>query len=236
MFRNKAIFLTCVFLLVFGLASPVNARGGGFPRPESEGQAVKVDDELLSKFSKIQFALKSDKYFPDFKLMQNDMNNSSRSTSFSFSFRGRSFSFVKFNIVAEEPVACTVHLIENRKPFVKEFSLGSVQPARRIIEREADTEHEIVFLMSYGIFTRSYISDISYHVSITSPKADGNEGAEPPSIPFTVAVELLEPDFVKEGKVDAEDPRASLPLEFRDGYREFEEEVEREYGLDGEGE
>ncbi len=234
MFRNKAVFLTCVFLLVFGLASPVNARGGGFPRPESEGQAVQLDDEFLSK---VQLALKSHKTCQDFKSMQSDINNSSRSTSFSFSFRGRSFSFVKFNIVAEEPVVCTVRSVENRKPLVKKFSsLGSVEPARPIIEREADTEHEIVFLMSYGIFTRSYISDISYHVSITSPKADGDEGAEPPSIPFTVAVELLEPDFVKEGKVDPEDPRASLPLEFRDAYREFEEKVEREYGLDGEGE
>ncbi|MGI6252341.1 MAG: hypothetical protein ACOYJV_02790 [Aminivibrio sp.] len=230
MFRNKAVFLTCVFLLIFGLAGPVNARGGGFPRPESEGQAVQLDDELLRK---IQLTLKNHKWRQDFKSMQNDINNSSRSTSFSFSFRGRSFSFVKFNIVAEEPVACTVHSIEKRKPFVKEFSLGSIQPVRTIIEREADTEHEIVFLMSYGIFTRSYISDISYHVSITSPKADGEEGAEPSSIPFTVSVELLEPDFVKEGKVDPEDPRASLPLEFRDDYREFVEEVERKYRLGG---
>lgn len=232
MFRNKAVFLTCVFLLVFGLAGPVNARGGGFPRPESEGQTVKVDDELMSLLMKAEIMPKSGDQ--DVKSMLKDINNSSRSTPFSFSFAGRPFCFLKFNIMAEEPVACTVLMIKHcrslRRRGPEIFYL-----TEQIVEREADTEHEIVFEVKSEDATHfHYVSDyISYDVSITQPEAEGDEGVESSSIPFTVSVELLEPDFVKEGKVDPEDPRASLPSEFRDAYREFVEEVERKYRLGG---
>ena len=237
MSRNSLFFLICVFLLLLGIAAPVDARGGAFPRPESQGHAVQIDDELMSKLKKIVLAPTSGRNYLNIESMIKDIDNSSRSVPFSFSFPGRSFCFVKFNIEAEEPVACTVRSVERRDPFNEKLAGGAEQLSQLIIEKEGDTEHEIVFHMSSGNFTRSYISHISYLVSITQPKAEGDEGAEPSSIPFTVTAELLEPDFVKEGKVDPEDPRAHLwERELRDAYNEFVDEVERKYGLDEEGE